>query len=212
MQLDPAAFNEFLANMGQSAAWRRSYACPCVTPASGSAKPSCPHCHGKGRLWDGPVDGILALSGQRAQKQWADFGLYEAGDVVLTLPSDSPIYAAGQFDRIVLMDSSVPFTTNLIRGGQGETLKTPCLTIDRVFWITAQNALVEGGIPTLQTDGTLYWPDPASAPPAGMTYSISGRARPEYYVYMELPSDRAHHGGAALPRKVAARKFDLFGR
>ena len=34
---------------------------------------------------------------------------------------------------------------------------------------------------------------------------------PEYYCFQEIPIDRPEHSGAALPRRVALRRFDLFG-
>ncbi|MCK7579808.1 MAG: hypothetical protein MZV65_31715 [Chromatiales bacterium] len=45
-----------------------------------------------------------------------------------------------------------------------------------------------------------------------MTYTLAGRAYPEYFCYGDFPQDRAHHHGEPLPRKVVLRKFDLFGR
>jgi hypothetical protein len=208
MHLNPLAFNAFLNGLGQTFAWRRAYACPCLNPSSGAAKPDCPLCAGKGQTWGEAVEGISGIAGQSIQLKWAKFGLFEPGDVVLTIPSDSALYAMGQFDRVVMLDSSVPFSTKFVRG-KGDVLRYPNVQVDRVFWLDGADT-VEGGIPTVDDDGTLTWTD--GEPPVGTVYSLTGRRRPEYFVWGNYPQDRAHHGGSALPRKVVLRAFDLFGR
>lgn len=209
MLLNPLQFNAFLARMGQNFGWRKSYACPCLNPNSGAALPTCPLCGGKGRAWDDPVEGVAGISGQQLQLRWAKMGLYEPGDVVLTLPSDSPIYDMGEFDRVAMLDSSAPFSDKFIRG-RDDVLRYPNVSIERVFWLV-DGEVVEGGIPDVGDDGVPAWLS-GGEPPPGMVYSITGRRRPEYFCWGPLPQDRAHHGGRDLPRKVVLRAFDLFGR
>lgn len=81
-------------------------ACPCRDPYSGAAQPGCPHCAGKGRIWGTAQAGHVGLTGMQRQRQWAQMSLYETGDVVVTLASDSPIYALGETDRVLFTDSS----------------------------------------------------------------------------------------------------------
>jgi hypothetical protein len=209
MQLNPLAFNALISNLGQTLSWRKAYACPCINPNSGAAKPGCPVCGSKGRFWSIAVTGDAGIAGQQVQLEWAQFSTAELGDVVMSLPSDSPVYEMSQFDRVVLMDSSSPFSIPLTRG-MNDTLRFPIVKIDRVFWISPANVIIEGSIPTVGDDGVMTWT--TGEPPAGQTYSITGRRRPEYFVYTDFPQDRAHHHGADLPRKVVMRKFDLFGR
>lgn len=208
MQLNPDAFNAFLAHIGQQFDWRRAYACPCVTPHSGAASPSCPHCRGKGRIWSITVQGMAGISGAKVQREWANFGVWESGDVVLSLPSDSPLYAMGQYDRVVLVNSSSPF--NLVLR-EGERLPRVAQAIERVFWIDGAGAIVEGAIPQVGEGGALSWPG-GDGPPRAASYTICGRAHQEYYCWGEYPQDRAHHSGLPLPRRVVLRKFDLYGR
>jgi hypothetical protein len=208
MQLNPLAFNAFLNDLGQTFAWLRAYACPCLNPNSGAAKPDCPLCAGKGQTWGEAVEGISGIAGQSIQLKWAKFGLFEPGDVVLTIPSDSALYEMGQFDRVVMLNSSAPFSTKFVRG-RGDVLRYPNAQVDRVFWLNGSD-IVEGGIPTVADDGTLTWT--TGEPPAGTVYSITGRCHPEYFCWGPMPQDRAHHGGKALPRKVVLRAWDLFGR
>jgi hypothetical protein len=84
------------------------------------------------------------------------------------------------------------------------------IAIERVFWIGSGDVLVEGNIPAIGADGTLTWAD--GAPPPNTTYSITGRRRPEFFCFNEIPADRPLHFGEPLPRRVVLRRFDLFGR
>lgn len=209
MRLNPTRFNAFLNNLGQHVTWQQAFACPCTNPYSGAAQASCPVCNGQGRAWNAPVAALVALAGQKVQRAWAQFGVYESGDVVVTIPSDSPVYAIGAFDRVIFQDSSTPFSLVLKRGEQ-DVLKFPVVSISRVFWLDAAGAVMDGGIPSVNADGSLTWS--AGEPPAGQQYSISGRKRPEYYAFNDFPQDRQHHQGEDLPRRLVLRRFDLFGR
>lgn len=208
MQLSSAAFNTFLSHIGQRFAWRRADACPCVSPHSGAASTTCLHCHGKGRIWSAPVQGLAGISGAKVQREWANFGIWESGDVVLTLPSDSALYAMGQHDRVVMVNSSSPFSLVL---REGERLPRVVQAIDRVFWIDGAGAIVQGATPQVGEGGALSWPGGDGPPHAG-SYTITGRAHQEYYCWGEYPQDRAHHSGQPLPRRVVLRRFDLYGR
>lgn len=209
-RLQPKKFNAWLNNIGQVFAWQHSAACPCYQEHSGAPDPNCGLCGGRGRIWDAAVEGKSGIAGQKIQRQWAEFGQWEAGDVVLTIPSDSPLYAMGEFDRAVMVNSSQPFSVNR-RRGQHDKLTFPVVQIDRVFWKSPDDEIVEGGIPVVAADGSLSWPE-GGEPPAGMQFSITGRRRPEYFCFGEFPQDRAHHSGADLPRRVVLRRWDLFGR
>lgn len=197
-----------LNEMGQQVAWRRAYDCPCRNDHSGAARPGCPQCHGIGVVWTHAVMGLAAVAGQKVQQAWARFGMYEQGDMVMTLPGNSPLYVLGDKDRCTMIQSSVPFSRVLMRDG-ADKLPFQVDMIERVFWLV-NDAVVEGGIPAAAADGTLTWT--IGEPPPGEQYSITGRMRPEYYVFQDFPQDRAHYGGQPLPRRVVLRRMDLFGR
>jgi hypothetical protein len=215
MKLQPAAFNRFLRGIGQDVTWRRSLDCPCRDIYSGAAMPNCLQCHGKGQIWLAPVTAYTGLSSMAASKQWANFGVWEQGDVMLTIPGDSPLYQAGQYDQVILTNSSEPFSLTMTRG-QNDVFNWPVVGLDRVFFLGLDDednqVIVDSALPTVNSDGTLTWPDTGTVPEVGQQFSITGRRRPVYFLYQDLPSDRAHHAGQPLPRKVVARTFDLFGR
>jgi hypothetical protein len=209
MQLNPDDFNRFLTGIGQLFSWRKSFVCPCVSPATNSPAPSCPHCHGKGFLWAAAVTGVAGVPSQKVQREFAKFGQWESGDMMLTIGSDSPLYDMGERDRVVMLNGDDPFSINL-RKGFNDKLPWQIKQINRVFWINGVN-LIEGSIPTQQTDGTLVF-GATGAPPAGTYYSVSGTKYSEYFVFQDFPSDRPEHMGMKLPKKAQLRRFDLFGR
>lgn len=209
MRLNPAAFNAHLAHIGQRYLWRKSYACPCISPHSGAAKTSCLQCGGRGRLWDAAISGVAGMAGGKLQRQWAQFGAYENGDVVVTIGSDTPLYGMAQFDRMVALDATDGFSLVLTRG-QGDRLPGPITKVSRVFWLDGSQAIVEGGIPTVSSTGALTWA--SGEPPAGTQFTICGERRVEYFCFGEFPGDRNEHSGAPLPRRVVLRKFDLYSR
>lgn len=171
------------------------------------------------------------------QREWASFGQFESGDVVVSVGSDQPLYAAGEMDRVLFTQSSESFDYVHCRGSVTEfRLMAPfpvlapnggeitvrvaappsaafsAITFDRCFWLNqAKDTIIEGGLPVQAADGTLSWLD-GGEPPGGVAYTLRGRKVPEYFVFGPFPRDRAHFVGQALPRRVTLRKWDLFGR
>lgn len=213
MRFNPSAFDRFLTGIGQRVTWRRSYACACVNPNSGQPDPRHALCSGKGRLWDAPVETVTGVASQKVQLQWAQMGMWEAGDMVLSVPQSSPMWECGAFDRITALNSTDVFSQPLTRAAPSDRLLFQPASITRCFWLdaTPARAIVEGGIPVVGADGRLTWPN-GGEPPAGTTYSLTGTKHAEYFVFTELSNDRNQHQGMRLPRRVVARKFDLFSR
>ena len=212
--LSPDRFNAVLnaeQGAGQHMLWRRAAVCPCRDPISGAAVQACVTCAGKGVTWAAAVRAWAGAASMKVMREWAQFGLWESGDVVVSIPSDSPLYAAGEQDRVTMTDSSEPFSVVLSAPSVGP-LPFIAFQVDRAFWLdTGLNIVNAPALPSIAADGSLAWPTGA-APAAGAQFSLSGRKRPEYYLFRDLPQDRAHFGGTPLPRRVALRKFDLFGR
>lgn len=208
MRLDPTAFNRFLSGIGQRFSLKRASACPCVDPNTNAPKTDCAQCAGFGWTWGAAVTGMSGIASLKVQREWANFGLWQSGDVVLTIPSDSPVYAMGPYDRVTMLDSTEAFSFVRHRGID-DIQPVSWASIERVYWLDGSEAIVEGGIPTF-SGGVLAWSD--GAPPNGQQYSITGRKHPEYYMLQEFAQDRAHHQGLALPRRVVLRKLDLLAR
>ena len=214
MRFSPARFNRHIANMGQQIAWRRSYACACVNPSSGAPDPKHALCGGKGRLWNDPVETVCGVSRQEVTPELIAAGLFDSGDLQLTIPQNSPMWAsAGRFDRVVLLNSTDVFSQPFTRGAPNEKIIFAIEKIDRCFWLHPTTRLVvEGGIPVVAANGSLSWPSGVGEPPPGTTYSLTGTRYNEYYCLDSLPSDRNEHSGAPLPKRLTMRKWDLFGR
>lgn len=211
MQLQPGAFNALLNNFGEWFTWSRSSACPCMNPTSGAANPRCPRCSGKGRLWLSATRAKAAIASSKVQLEWSKFGMWESGDMVLSVPENSPLYEMGQFDRVLCDTNTDTFSLVLIRGGVNEVIHGSVKSVSRVFWLDADSNIVDGAIPTVSASGVPSWAG-AGAPPTGKPYTIEGEKFTEYYVFGSFPNDRMKHEGARLPRRMVLRKFDLLGR
>lgn len=208
MFLNPAAFNSHLQHMGQKFVWRKAFRCPCVNEFSGAADPGCPNCSGKSWFWDGPVDAVAGVASQQTQLRWAQFGLWQDGDIVVSIPESSAMYDMGQFDRALLLNSTDTFSLPLTRGGPTERITDPVEKVTRVFWLNAQKEVVDGALPVVDANGVPTWAE--GGPPIGTTYTITGKRYNEYFCWGPYPSNRMEHQGARLPKRVVLRKFDLF--
>lgn len=205
------AFNQHFALMGQDVFWRRAYVCPCMRPGEDSADPACKLCRGRGFQWEPEAEVRVGLTAQSEKKGMADFGTWEAGDAVVSIPADCPVYeTAGRMDRIRAKHATSVFS-DALRRGFTDRLVGSIVKIERVFWLNdAKDAVIEGKIPVVNAAGSLAWPE-GGAPPEGARYSITGVRFNEFYVYPALPTDRAM-GNQRLPRKLLVRRMDLFGR
>ncbi len=209
-------FNEFLGEsgpVGQTYIWYRADPCPCADAHSGAGRQGCPMCSGKGVQFAAGQGGVAAMASSRTQREWAQFGTYEQGDVVVTIPENSPLYDVGQYDRVTATDSIVRFGEVLEHGsGALEVLPFLALSITRVFWLNEdETANVDGGIPTIAEDGSLSWPE-GGEPPADTQYTVTGTKYLEYICLGNFPTNRAMGQGLRLPRKVVLRDSDLFKR
>ena len=213
VQLNPGKFNDWLTNIGQTVTWRRARTCQCTSPNSGAAKVNCPVCAGKRVFWDPGVSSIVGIAGQQIQRKWAQMGHWEDGDAVVTIPENSAMYDCGQFDRVLMLNSTDRFSYALARGAPNERVFVSVEAFERVFWLTNGNLpIVDGDLPTIDANGFVSWAHGAVAPPVGTVYTVEGTRYAEYFVYSALPSDRAEHQGARLPKKIVLRSFDLFAR
>ena len=213
MRLSPARFNRLARQAGQDVQWRQAAPCPCVDPNTGSPRYGCPVCRNLGTLWGAPIPAWTALAGMRVAREYAAFGRWESGDVALSIPGDSPLWAAGEHDRVLMLDSSEPFQVVLTRDGTERVSNGVVSQVDRCFWIPeGAAAVVEGAVPTVSATGSPSWAAGATQPDPGQQYTLVGRRHPEFFVMGDLPQDRAHFGGLPLPRRCQVRRFDLFGR
>ncbi len=198
--------NDMLNRVGQRWSWRRAYRCPCVQAATNQSNPACPICSGKGWMWEAVgTEGVAGVSGAKVQRQWKDFGAFEAGDVVISVGSDSALYAIGPYDRVLQVDADEPFS---MVWQPGQVLKFTPTTIERAFCV-AGATLTDLSPPTVSADGVIAW---TTAPPARTPVSLTGRRPVEYFVYQDIPVARQHQLGDELPRKVVLRRFDALGR
>lgn len=212
MRFNPGAFDAWLANIGQQVAWRRSYACACVNPESGAPDPKHALCQGKGRLWDAPIETVAGITAQKVTAQVIAAGMYEAGDVTITIPQSSPMWDCGLYDRILLLNNTNVFSRPMKRGAPNERLLFTVESLIRAFVLhPTTRQPVDIPLPVVDLNGNVSWPA-GDGPAPGVQYSLTGVKFDEYFVYMDQSNDRNEHSGMRMPKRLQARLFDLFGR
>jgi hypothetical protein len=163
-------------------------------------------------VWDDGIQTTVGICTQKTQERWSKMGFYETGDMVITIPENSPMWAAaGQYDRVLTLSGLDGFSEVLFHGAPTEKLRMPIHLIYRVFWkdpVTKQ--IVEGGIPSFDNAGNLRWV--SGEPPLGLPYSVTGDRYSEYYMFDMFPSDRNEQGGMRLPKNSVLRKWDVMAR
>lgn len=212
MRFSRQNFNRHLQNIGQQLTWRPAFVCSCIEAATGSPDPKCKLCLKRGWIYGAEKQTVAGVARQETQAQWAASGLWEEGDVVVTVPENSPMWDGGQYDRVMLLNATEKFSLPLKRGDVGDNLKLyAVISIERVFWKHPQTgALVEGGIPTWDENGALTWSE--REPPIGVQYSITGTRNVEYYIFGNFPANRNEHSGMRLPKRVVLRRWDMASR
>lgn len=215
MRLSPGRFNNQLREMGQRLLWRRASLCPCRDPHSGGAKPDCPVCDGlhNGTFWGPAVPAWAGVVGAKARREFADFGRWEDGDVLLSIPADSPLWGAGENDRVLFADGHEPFQATLKRTA-ATLAPMGAHKVERCFWLGPNGAaLLECAVPRVDpATRALSWPAGAPQPDPGSQFTLVGAKRPEFFFYRELPVSRAHFRGLPLPKRAVLKRFDLFGK
>lgn len=213
MRLSPATFNRQLQEMGQRMLWRRAQLCPCREPHSGGANPECTICLGKGVSWGNGIPAHAGVVGAKAMRAFADFARWEDGDVVISIPENTPLWHAGENDRIMFMDGHQPFQIRMVRN-EGVTVPFAVERIERCFWLGPNDAtVIDCSLPRVDpVTLELAWANQSTAPDPGAQFTLMGRKKPEYFLYRDIPISRAHFMGLPLPKRAVLKKFDLFGR
>lgn len=217
ISLSPERFNKLISNLGQTVIRRKAVACPCRDEYSNAALQGCPVCHGKGIYWTLGTTSYIGVSGMQVQRHWAQFGSYEQGDVVVTVPSDADTYLLSEYDRVLFTDSTQGFTQIFRKGVDDNPIPFAIQSVEAITWLEPdpiteiETVVTADPTPVLDTDNTLDW-DGCDEPPSGQ-YTLTGRRYAEYFVAPgALVQIRQHHFGADLPHKVVLRRWELFGR
>ena len=206
----PDRLNAMLQLIGQAVTWERASRCPCRSTRTGGPEVSCPVCRGVGWIWDTPVPCMLGVSGSTPSRKFAAFTEWEDGDVLVTIPSDSPAYDMGERDRITLTDASHRMSEVLTRGVNDQLRYRKPLVIHSVWAIVSNERKDYHDLIDYKVDGhTVTWL--TAGPAQNQQYAVLYNAQPEYFVYRELVGDRPM-GGRSMPRKVHVKLMELFNR
>lgn len=210
MQLSEELFNTFLGNIGVRVAWSRASECPCRTTRTGGTNVDCPVCEGLRYIWEEAIPTTIGLQGLKLDRQFGAMAEWQKGDAIATIPSDSPAYVCGEYDRFIVTDAENRFNVVLTKG-KDRLKHNGVKAIERVFSVIGGTVQEYQEWDHYERNGRdLIWYDSAGMP-MGTQYSIRYVASPEYFVYRDLPQDRPQFS-LNLPRKVTVRLMDLFSQ
>lgn len=212
---DAAEFDQFLADHGTPALWRKATACPCRDPRTGHVEIDCPYCdHGLGILWDAGSPITVLAPGRQRRDDYDQTGAWMQGMVMLTFPST---LTPGHLDLIELMAAvMVVDNERLVRGAvdrlgrSQERVRLPHpLALERCA------AVVGGALVDYKPDtdvfvdwaGTVHWY--GASPPDQTPYTLRYTARPSYVVWSPQSRDEA---GATMPFRAMSQRLDFFDR
>jgi hypothetical protein len=219
---------------GRTVSWEKAIQCSCVNVNTKSPTYGCAACNGFGFTYEEAQEGKGLVMGITSSKVFQDMaGVFEAGDVVLTVPyripsrhpktglldqtmktaTINPMFNIGENDKVTLLDDSMEFSEVLIRGKPvnnrpPETLLyghvTNVRSVRRTDPATGDIYDYEYGQHFIVEDRQVVWLTP-DAPSEGEQYTIVYKHRPTYMVIpTQLPKPR-FQDGQNLPRYVAMR-------
>jgi len=202
--------NNGITRAGQPALWFQAFTCPCRKPETLGADPTCPVCDGRGSRWDAGVAVQIGFATPQATREFDLPTAWVNGDAMITLPTDSPAYHAGEYDRFVLTETTYRYSSILSRGTTDTLPYHRIACVERVWMIAnGQPITLREYVDYRLDENRLVWL--TNAVPVGTQYAVQYRAMAEYFVFKDLVQD--HHAfGDALPRKVHVRVMSLFGQ
>ena len=200
--------DQMLNNLGQDATWELAEVCPCKSTRTGGANVTCQVCNGNGLVWNVAIQCRVALEAMSSQREFAMLGMWEKGDIMISLPTDSAAYGAGEWDRFTLLNSTLRIDQVLMKG-TNDTLKYSAIVSIESLWaiVAGMRTDFTQGIHFTLNGNVITW---LGTPiPIGTQYSVLYVTHPQYFCYRDLVMDR-QHGSQNLPRKVHARLMELF--
>lgn len=202
-------FNTFLADIGARVTWRQASECPCRLPRSGGTQVDCPVCEGLRYVWDDGIQTTIGVQGIKADRKFAAFVEWEKGDMLATIPSDSPAYDVGEYDRFTMDEAEFRFSAVLTKGVNDRLKYAKIRRISRVWAIVDGEAQsYQEGVDFGVNGAAIAWVA-EKGPPDGTQYTVRYFAAPEYFVYLSIPQDRIQ-SNLNLPKRVPLRLMDLF--
>lgn len=161
-----------------------------------------------------PEQGRGHIQDMRLEREWAERGEVQTGDLSLTLPRQgpdgpNPCWEVAPHDQVVVLDHRLWTQQRMIRGAK-ETLTHP--------WVleVREARAVQGGVEVVYAPGVDFvleagrvrWLE-GRGPALRTPYVLDYVAAPTYYVLGDL-GHRRHVEGWDLPRRVALRLFDVY--
>lgn len=229
--LNVIKIEDMLDRRGRPVKWQETIICSCWNSDSGSPDYTCLACHGKGHVYQTPIESKALITSITLSKDFAEMaGVFEVGDAVMTVPkripirhpvngmptgqhTNNPIFGIGMYDKITLLDddfksSEVLVKSTPINARPPDTLLNTDVTrirsIQKYDSSTGDVALYTLGVDFEMLGNVVSWLEDGLSPETGEQYSVAYYHRPTYVVTATLPKPR-HQDGQDFPRYVALR-------
>lgn len=196
--------NSFIKTRGETLTFYQGRSCDCAR--FGHPQSSCVYCQGTGFVVGAGVEVVFLVTGVKSHLKFIEAGILEAGDLILTIPTDSAyLEVVKPGDRLKL---------NLRRETREEVLARGEDTKDvlREAHVVSVGSITQGATTYEAEDdyevsgNEITWV--GSAPAAGSKYTVNYKYNPVYVVFNELPFTRTSKG-TLLPRRLGMQKLEL---
>lgn len=231
VQVHADKFEELIDRRGRSVAWEEAVICSCWNTDSGQPSYSCKACHGKGYVYQPPVEVNALVTSVTLNKEYQEMaGVFEVGDAVMTVPKriprrmpngqynlnefdDNPMFEISMWDKITLLDDEYKTSEVLLHnvpmyGREADALTDKVVRLKHIRKYNQETGEITQyilGADFNVVDGNrVVWLDGGRAPADGEQYSVTYFHKPVYIVTATLPKPR-HQDGQDLPRYVALR-------
>lgn len=221
---------DMIDRRGRPVKWEEAIICSCWKLDSGSPAYDCAACHGKGYVYQPPIESKALVTSITLNKNFeAMAGVFEVGDAVMTvakripqrLPNglmngkfdENPLFNVNMHDRITLLDDEFRSSEVLVKDTPmdmraADTLLNSNVTrvrsIQKYDPVSGGATLYTPGVDYNMVDNLVSWISGGSSPVPGEQYSVAYYHRPTYVVMTPLPKPR-HQDGQDFPRYVALR-------
>lgn len=200
VDFEPDLFETFLDNKGYDLVHYRSLLCPCLDSSTGQPSPNCTLCENGYQYWGAEtIKGVI--SGVSKEKQYSESGGLYLGTINLTV---KPTVSLFYHDRIVHVDSLIPYSQIVVRGesGSSDRLRYTPVTMERVTAIVSGAAVTYTETTDYTVSGrNLTWVT-GRGPTVGASFSATYQHHPVWLVLQHSHMIRDTHVGPSVAAEV----------
>lgn len=178
-------FNTFIGQRGYKVLWERAQVCSCsLSGRSATDASDLDHslCKNKQYIWTPQGVIICALSRMVKNSNLGPEGIWEIGTFMISTQSGNK---PGFYDRLIIQDSTVPFSQAIMKGTTGgvDELRFPAVSSDLPIIDMAGNKYLFGVDFGFNASGNVIWSGFSNKQPStGTPYSVQYQTQPRILI------------------------------